>query len=185
MRFVTNTDNTPLEVTSATPTGHPSDPTRIDRAMHATFALPDSATGSMTADFALPGRGPLGLVPRLLPQFTLGVALEGGRVELWNYAGPHVYHWIKVRPARAAARIRLFPGLQPLQAVVIFTTLKESRGIRRARWHGMMLFQLGRSPRARIPGALGSKGSHADVAALRLTLPLCSYVHQIGAEVRA
>ncbi|KAI0331907.1 NAD-P-binding protein [Cubamyces sp. BRFM 1775] len=103
-RFVTGTDSTPLEVTSAMPTGHPSDPARIDRAMHATFALPDSATGSMTADLALPGRGPLGLVPRLLPQFTLGVALDGGRVELWNYAGPHVYHWIKVRPARGAAR---------------------------------------------------------------------------------
>ncbi|KAI0661738.1 NAD-P-binding protein [Cubamyces menziesii] len=102
-RFITGTNDTPLEVTSATPTGHPSDPQRIDRAMHATFALPDSATGEMTADFAFPGRGPLGLIPRL-PQFTLSVALEGGRVEIFNYAGPHVYHSIKVKPARGAAR---------------------------------------------------------------------------------
>ena len=102
-RFVTNTDSTPLEITSATPAGHPLDPQRIDRAMHATFALPDSITGEMTADFALPGRGPFGLIPRL-PQCTLSIALEGGRVEMFNFAGPHFYHTIKVKPARGTGR---------------------------------------------------------------------------------
>ncbi|KAI0359853.1 NAD-P-binding protein [Trametes cingulata] len=103
VRYVTGATSAPLEVTSATASGHASDPARIDRAMHATYALPDSITAETTADLAAPGWGPFGLIPRW-PKLELSVSLEGGDIQVFNFIDPGVIHWIKVRPKRGVDR---------------------------------------------------------------------------------
>ncbi|EIW57561.1 NAD-P-binding protein [Trametes versicolor FP-101664 SS1] len=103
VRYVTGADTAALEVTSATAVGHVSDPARIDRAMHATYALPDSVTAETFADLSAPGWGPFGLIPRW-PQIGLSVALEGGDVEVFNPLDPGVYHHIRVKPKRGQSR---------------------------------------------------------------------------------
>ncbi|KAI0367771.1 NAD-P-binding protein [Pilatotrama ljubarskyi] len=103
VRFVTGATSAPLEVTSATASGYHSDPTRIDRAMHATYALPDDITAETIADLSAPGWGPLGLIPRW-PKLELSVSLEGGDIQVFNFIDPGVIHWIKVRPKGGANR---------------------------------------------------------------------------------
>ncbi|KAH9850378.1 NAD-P-binding protein [Lenzites betulinus] len=104
IRLLTGNDKGPaLEVTSAVATGHPSDPERIDRAMHATYALPDSATAESVVDFSRPGWGPFGLIPGL-PDVNVIVSLEGGEVTLMNHPVPSVYHSINVKPKKGPAR---------------------------------------------------------------------------------
>ncbi|KAI0649102.1 NAD-P-binding protein [Trametes meyenii] len=102
-RYVTGTEHTAVEVTSAESTGHPLDPARIDRAMHATYALPDSVTAETTTDWAIPGWGPFGIIPSAI-KLTASVSLEGGDVDFYNFVLPTAYHSIKVRPKRGAAR---------------------------------------------------------------------------------
>lgn len=104
IRYVTGADTAAHEVTSATAVGHASDPARIDRAMHATYALPDSVTAETFADLSAPGWGPLGLIPRW-PKIGLAVALEGGDIEVFNPLDPGVYHHIRVKPKRGASRM--------------------------------------------------------------------------------
>ncbi|OSD06581.1 NAD-P-binding protein [Trametes coccinea BRFM310] len=103
IRHALGLDTQILEVTSATPSPHPIDPARIDRAMHTTYSLPDSAMAETVCDFAIPGKGPFGLIPSL-PQLNVTVHLESGEVEFCNYAVPHRYHSIKVKPKRGTAR---------------------------------------------------------------------------------
>ncbi|KAI9060638.1 NAD-P-binding protein [Trametes sanguinea] len=103
IRHAVGADTAILEVTSATSSPHPIDPARIDRAMHTTYNLPDSATAETVNDFAIPGTGPFGLIPSL-PQISLTVRMEGGEVEFFNYPFPHMYHYIKVKPKRGSAR---------------------------------------------------------------------------------
>ncbi|KAI9060639.1 NAD-P-binding protein [Trametes sanguinea] len=103
IRNAIGNDTATLEVTSATATPHPADPTRVDRAMHFTLNLPDSVTAETTIDFAIPGKGPFGLIPSL-PQLTLKACLEGGVIEFYNFLAPHMYHFIKVKPKRGSAR---------------------------------------------------------------------------------
>ncbi|KAI0759684.1 NAD-P-binding protein [Trametes elegans] len=102
IRYLTGTESAPAEVTRATALGNPGT-TRIDRGMHATYALPSSVTAETYVDFAMPGWGPFGLLPRL-PKVTARVELEGGTVEFFNYPLAGALHWIKVRPRKGAAR---------------------------------------------------------------------------------
>lgn len=90
-------------MTSATAIGHAYDPARIDRRMHATYALPDSVTAESTADSGTPGWGPFGLLPSAI-DINLKVSLEGGEISLFNFVAPGFYHSIKVKPKRGAAR---------------------------------------------------------------------------------
>ncbi|KAH9850379.1 NAD-P-binding protein [Lenzites betulinus] len=103
IRYVTGAESAPLEVISATPTGHAADPTRIDRAMHATYALPDSVIAETFADLSAPGWGPFGLIPHW-PKIGLSVSLEGGNIEVYNPLDPGVTHHIKVKPKHGTAR---------------------------------------------------------------------------------
>ncbi|KAI0359854.1 NAD-P-binding protein [Trametes cingulata] len=103
IRYVTGTDTSPAEVTSAVATGHALDPTRIDRAMNATFALPESITAETAVDFCLPGWGPLGLLPRMV-QIDLNISLEGGDIKFFNFVLPTAYHTIKIQPKRGRGR---------------------------------------------------------------------------------
>ncbi|KAI0833492.1 NAD-P-binding protein [Trametes gibbosa] len=104
IRFVTGNEKGPaLEITSATATGHVNDPARVDRAMHATYALPDSVTAESYVDFARPGWGPFGLIPGW-PHTDLVVSLEGGEVTLVNYPLAGMYHVIKIKPKQGPAR---------------------------------------------------------------------------------
>ncbi|KAI0775200.1 NAD-P-binding protein [Trametes elegans] len=103
IRHVSGAEAAALEVTSAIATGHTGDPRRVDRAMHTTYALPDSVTAETTADLSAPGWGPFGLIPRR-PQLDLSVSLEGGEIEVFNFIDPGVVHTFKVKPKRGAAR---------------------------------------------------------------------------------
>ncbi|RPD60089.1 NAD(P)-binding protein [Lentinus tigrinus ALCF2SS1-7] len=109
LRFITASDTAPLAVTSATATGHALDATRVDRGMHATYTLPlpptwnpeaatkADVTAEMTVDFATPGWGPFGLLPRSIKN-EITVYLEGGEVFVYNFVSPGMFHYIKVRP---------------------------------------------------------------------------------------
>ena len=108
IQYLTGTDTAVPEVTDAKGTPHPSDPSRVDRAMHATYVLPssdgsDQPTGEMFVDFGMPGWGPLGIFPRF-PKLSLVVKLEGGDVEFFNFFTPHAFHTIKVLPRKGKAR---------------------------------------------------------------------------------
>ncbi|KAI0367770.1 NAD-P-binding protein [Pilatotrama ljubarskyi] len=103
IRYVTGTENSAVEVTSAVATGHPLDPTRIDRAMHATYSLPDSVTAETAVDFCLPGWGPFGLLPRMV-KVDLHVSLEGGDIKFFNFVLPTAYHYIKIQPKHGPGR---------------------------------------------------------------------------------
>lgn len=97
---MTSTDTVPLEVTSAKAIGHRSDPERIDRAMHVTYALPGSdATAEMYIDFSLPGWGPFGLLPHML-RTELTIKLEGGEIFVYNFVKPSAFHFIRVKPKK-------------------------------------------------------------------------------------
>ncbi|KAL1949493.1 hypothetical protein VTO73DRAFT_8374 [Trametes versicolor] len=103
IRCVTGADISAPAVTSATAIGHAYDPARIDRRMHATYALPDSVTAESTADSGTPGWGPFGLLPSAI-DINLKVSLEGGEISLFNFVAPGFYHSIKVKPKRGTAR---------------------------------------------------------------------------------
>lgn len=90
-------------ITSATAVGHALDASRVDRAMHATFALPHDVTGELHCDFALPGWGPFGLLPHL-PKMGVTIALEGGTLEYYGFPLPHLRSYVTVRPKRGQAR---------------------------------------------------------------------------------
>ncbi|KIP03754.1 hypothetical protein PHLGIDRAFT_37266 [Phlebiopsis gigantea 11061_1 CR5-6] len=93
-----------LEVARSVATPHAADPARIDRGMRATFALPGGdATAELYCDFAMPGWGPFGLLPRL-PKQLVTLRMEGGTVEFYGFPLPHVYHYIKVTPHGGRAR---------------------------------------------------------------------------------
>ncbi|KAI0363892.1 NAD-P-binding protein [Pilatotrama ljubarskyi] len=102
IRYLTGTEMDVPQVTKATAFGQP-ETTRIDRGMHTTYALPDSVSGEMYVDFAMPGWGPFGMLPRM-PKLSVKVALEGGDIEFFNYPLAGSYHWIKVKPRRGSAR---------------------------------------------------------------------------------
>ena len=102
IRYFAEADG-PLEVTRATATPHPADPARIDRGMHASFALPGDVSADLYCDFGMPGWGPFGLLPRL-PKQLVTLRLEGGTVEFFGFPIPHGYHYITVRPRDGRAR---------------------------------------------------------------------------------
>ncbi|KAI8969882.1 NAD-P-binding protein [Trametes punicea] len=105
IRYLTGTEPEVPEVKHAKAFGQPPDTGRVDRGMHATFALPSptGVTGETYADFAMPGWGPFGLLPRM-PKLSVKVALEGGDIEYFNYPLAGSYHWIKVKPRKGSSR---------------------------------------------------------------------------------
>lgn len=72
--------------------------------MYTVFSFPDSISGETYADFAMPGFGPFGLFPRKL-QFGVYLTLEGGEINLTNFALPHVWHTITIVPKKGKTRI--------------------------------------------------------------------------------
>lgn len=102
IRYLTSKD--PVQVTDASAEPHSSDPARVDRGMSANFLFPDSIHGGTFVDFAMPGRGPLRLVPQM---FRCGVRIEfdKGSMDVFNFLMPHVYHSISVHPAGQKSRV--------------------------------------------------------------------------------
>ncbi|KAF8526948.1 hypothetical protein BU17DRAFT_40280, partial [Hysterangium stoloniferum] len=94
----------PIEVVSATATGHATDPTHIDRSMHTIFKFLASISGETFVDFQLPGWGLFSIIPQGL-KFCVYIKLEGGEIDFTNFALPHLWHSIKVRPRDGKARI--------------------------------------------------------------------------------
>ncbi|KAG6902581.1 hypothetical protein C0995_014588 [Termitomyces sp. Mi166 len=65
----------------------------IDRSITATLALPDNATASLKCDLAMPLK--YGLLPPM-PLVNATITLEGGKIEVYNFVMPTLYHSIKV-----------------------------------------------------------------------------------------
>lgn len=84
--------------------GHRSDPKRIDRSMHSKLSMPSSVEAETFVDFSMPGWGPFHLFPRMI-KGSVYVTLEDGELELYNFALPHVYHSIKVKPRGRKSRV--------------------------------------------------------------------------------
>ncbi|KAI0741371.1 NAD(P)-binding protein [Daedaleopsis nitida] len=118
-RFMTSSDTIPLTINTAEAIGHALDPSRVDRSMHATFTLsvplPTSSTtdtdtdtryeaaGELTVDFAMPGRGPFGVLPRM-PKNEISIQLERGDVLVYNFVSPGAFHYIRVTPNKGRTR---------------------------------------------------------------------------------
>jgi hypothetical protein len=74
------------------PTSDPSS-AKIDKRTVAVLDFPSSVTGSLIGDLAVAPR--LGFIPSW-PDLGAVVECEGGRVEIFNFVMPTLYHWIKV-----------------------------------------------------------------------------------------
>lgn len=72
--------------------------------MHAKFSMPSSIEAETLVDFSMPGWGPFHLLPRAI-KGSVYVTLEGGEVELYNFALPHIFHSIKVKPRVGSSRV--------------------------------------------------------------------------------
>lgn len=70
---------------------------KIDIGAEASLAFPNDVTGTIKCHAALPGWGPLGLIPRL-PDMGLVAECEGGTVQISNYIAPSAFHKIEVIP---------------------------------------------------------------------------------------
>lgn len=70
--------------------------------MHAVLSMSNGIIGTLSVDFALPGWGPFGLLPRAMRNSII-VRGEHGDVELSNPYLPHLMHVIKVKPADSGA----------------------------------------------------------------------------------
>ncbi|KAI0706353.1 NAD-P-binding protein [Earliella scabrosa] len=103
IRYLAGADKTAVEITNAHAEPIPSDPKRVDRGMHVSYALPDSITAESYVDFSMPGWGPFGLLPRM-PKLSAVVKLEGGEIEYYNYPLAGSYHYIKVKPKKGSGR---------------------------------------------------------------------------------
>ena len=103
MRYLTNSETSASEVTVARASGLSSDASRVDRAMHATYALPYNITAETHVDFGIPGWGPFGILP-YLPRISMVVKLEGGEIEYFNYPFAGSYHYIKVKSKKGLSR---------------------------------------------------------------------------------
>ena len=103
IRYLAGADKTAVEITNAHAEPIPSDPKRVDRGMHVSYALPDSITAESYVDFSMPGWGPFGLLPRM-PKLSAIVKLEGGEIEYYNYPLAGSYHYIKVKPKKGSGR---------------------------------------------------------------------------------
>jgi hypothetical protein len=102
LRYLTS--NNPTKIRDAAVVGHPNDPTRIDKSMHALLAFPSSVTGELYVDFAMPGWGPFGILPKSL-KTGVTIELEEGTVELSNFPVPHVFNKITIRPKHGAQHV--------------------------------------------------------------------------------
>lgn len=76
----------------------------VDRRMEVQLLFPESLPATVIVDFALPGWGPLKLIPQWL-KIALRVECEQGTVEIWNYPLPSLWHSITVTPNNGNARV--------------------------------------------------------------------------------
>ncbi|KAJ3523115.1 hypothetical protein NMY22_g11593 [Coprinellus aureogranulatus] len=73
----------------------------IDEKTVASLALPNDATAKLTCDLREPKI--LGFIPRI-PKLDALVECEGGKIELYNFVLPSMYHTITVTPRNGRAR---------------------------------------------------------------------------------
>lgn len=71
--------------------------------MHATMDFPSNVSAEVYVDFAMPGWGPFGIIPRM-PKMMVTVDLEGGSIEFFGFPLPHGISSIKVKPKKGKAR---------------------------------------------------------------------------------
>jgi predicted dehydrogenase len=101
IRFLSG--SSPESVLTATSTVYPSPSATeqlIDLGTKAALAFPNDVTATLSCDFRQPGWGPFGIIPTM-PNLSVKVKCGNGEVELYNYAAPWVYHWIRVRVSDA------------------------------------------------------------------------------------
>ncbi|KAI0313880.1 hypothetical protein OF83DRAFT_1139430 [Amylostereum chailletii] len=100
LRYITSSN--PLEVVSAKSTSHLND-AKIDRRMEATFAFPSDISADTVIDLQEPGWGPFNLIPHVVKN-SMCIKLEGGEINHYGLTLPHLFHNIKVKPTKGAAR---------------------------------------------------------------------------------
>lgn len=74
---------------------------KVDEQTVASFALPNDITAQLTCDLREPKI--LGFIPRM-PQISAAVECEAGKVELYNFVLPSMYHTLTITPRSGAAR---------------------------------------------------------------------------------
>ena len=90
----------PTEVISAVSEPFPGSEeqrAKVDVSTKATLAFPKDVIAELHCNARLPGWGPFGLIPSF-PKLSAVADCEGGRVELTNFPGPHMFHSIIVTP---------------------------------------------------------------------------------------
>jgi len=73
----------------------------VDRATTASLALPNDVTAKFTCDLGHPLFLPL---TGFIPKVQISVDCDGGKVELFNFVGPHLFHTITVAPKKGPNR---------------------------------------------------------------------------------
>lgn len=71
--------------------------------MRATLTFPSSVTSELFCDFAMPGWGPFGLLPRM-PKVNISISMDKGDIELFGYPFPHLYNAITIKLKGGPAR---------------------------------------------------------------------------------
>ena len=102
IRYIAASD--PLEVTSAAASGYSKDPSKVDRAMRASYSFPNSITAETNVDFQLPPWGPHWIFFQA-PRNYVSVKLEGGEIYFDGFSLPHIFHSIKVKPTKGKSRV--------------------------------------------------------------------------------
>ena len=98
----------PISVLSAshdlhTPSSSPSDfIPNVDRGTIATLSLPNDVVATLNCNLGLPSY--LGLFPQF-PRISVAVECEGGKVDVFNFVMPTLYHSIKVHVRDGATRV--------------------------------------------------------------------------------
>jgi predicted dehydrogenase len=104
VRFFTSLN--PIKVLHAEHT--PSHNEKVDRRTTASFALPNDITASITCDLGMPSR--FGFIPAM-PSISAKVDCEGGKLELYNFVLPTVYHYLSVEPRGKKGRVeKIYKG---------------------------------------------------------------------------
>lgn len=113
-RYLAGAD--PIRITSATADTDSKLP-KVDIGASADLVFPGATEGGpeiegrIESQFRLPGWGPFGLLPRIMPVIFGKVVCEEGEVELTNFVFPWVYHSLTVKGKDGKSRTEKVYGI--------------------------------------------------------------------------
>ena len=83
------------------PKASTSEAGKVDEEITASLSLPNDVTAKLTSDLRSPNV--LGIIPRL-PELDATIECEGGKIEMYNFVMPSLYHTITVTPRNGRVR---------------------------------------------------------------------------------